>query len=317
LGRRIAKTVDGVTVGYVLNLVGGMERTLCDLDATGNVTAWYVHGPDLCYRVDSANNVVCYHADAMANVITLTGPAGTNLAQYAYTPYGRSLGSTNLQPSAFGPQPFLFVGSQGVMEELPGLYFMRARYYSADAGVFLSTEPRKHIGPMSRPVAYAYGINNPLAGIDPNGKSFISFIANVANSLVQTVTQGLQSLTSFAQQVVTVVGNAGAKAAAAVAGTRTSVAGSPPSSDKGPAQTPQSGILTQGSGGGSSSTDLGNRVLQSGSGRGGASFLERAIAHTSVNAAKTATENYVLTLLSGYLTGRVRFYSIFTGLPLR
>jgi YD repeat-containing protein len=60
LGRRISKTVDGVTTGYVLSLAGGMERILCDLDNSGTATAWYVHGPDLCYRVDAANNVFCY-----------------------------------------------------------------------------------------------------------------------------------------------------------------------------------------------------------------------------------------------------------------
>lgn len=167
LGRRISKTVDGVTTGYVLSLVGGMERILCDLDHNGTVTAWYVHGPDLCYRVDATNNLVCYHADPMANIISLTGPTGTNLAQYAYTPYGRTLGSTNLQSQIVNP--YLFVGSQGVMEELPSLYFMRARYYSAEAGVFLSTDPVKKIGPGWRPEVYSYANGNPLRFLDPDG----------------------------------------------------------------------------------------------------------------------------------------------------
>ena len=171
LGRRISKTVDGMTTGYVLNLSGGMERILCDLDASGNVTAWYVHGPDLCYRVDATNGLTCYHADAMANVIALTGPGGTNLAQYAYTPYGRVLGSTNFPPSTINSQPFTFVGSQGVMEEFPGLYFMRARYYSVDASVFLSTDPVKHIGPGWMPFAYGYAEENPISNIDPKGET--------------------------------------------------------------------------------------------------------------------------------------------------
>jgi len=177
LGRRVARTVDGVTTGYVLSLAGGMERILCDLDNAGNVTAWYVHGPDLGYRVDAATNFFCYHAGAMANVIALTGPGGANLAQYAYTPYGRSLGSSaisNLQSRI--PNPYLFVGSQGVMEELPGLYFMRARYYSADAGVFLSTDPVKHIGPGWKTTAYAYAEENPMSGLDPQGRIVINTI---------------------------------------------------------------------------------------------------------------------------------------------
>lgn len=158
---------------YVLDLSGGMERILCDTTASGQITAYYIHGLDLCYRVDATNNVICYHADAQANIIAVTDGGGTNVAQYAYTPYGRSLGSTNLQSQI--SNPYLFVGSQGVMEELPGLYFMRARYYSADAGVFLSTDPVKHIGPGWRPVAYRYAHENPLSYNDPEGK-FIPYI---------------------------------------------------------------------------------------------------------------------------------------------
>lgn len=178
LGRRVSKTVDGVTTGYVLDLSGGMEKVLCDLDGNGNVTADYVHGPDLCYRVDATNGLICYHADAMGNVIALTDGNTNLVAQYAYTPYGRSLGSTN-SLSTLISQPYTFVGSQGVQEEsdIPNLYFMRARYYSADAGVFLSTDSEKHIGAGWRPVAYNYADSNPNLKIDPRGTG--NWIADV------------------------------------------------------------------------------------------------------------------------------------------
>jgi RHS repeat-associated protein len=186
LGRRLSKTVDGVSTGYVLSLAGGMERILCDVDNGGTVTAWYVHGPDLGYRVDAASNLVCYHADALANIIALTGANGTNLAQYAYSPYGRVLASSH-SPSTLNSQPNTFVGSQGVMEELPGLFFMRARYYSADAGVFLSTDPVKNIGPTWRPQVYAYAGGNPNAWIDPHGRDFGSVISWVKSTLSSAI----------------------------------------------------------------------------------------------------------------------------------
>ena len=172
LGRRISKTANGVTTGYVLDLSSGMERILCDLDGNGNVSAWYVHGPDLCYRVDATNGLICYHSDAMGNVIALTDGNTNLVAQYAYTPYGRSLGSTNTL-SSLNSQTYTFVGSQGVQVEsgIPNLYFMRARYYSADAGVFLSTDPQKKIGPGWLPQAYNYAQNSPLQYLDPNGES--------------------------------------------------------------------------------------------------------------------------------------------------
>jgi RHS repeat-associated protein len=173
LGRRISKSVNGATTSYVLELSGGMERVLCDLNSDATVN-YYVHGPDLCYKIDSNGNITCFHADAQGNIIALTDGNANLVAQYAYTPYGRSLGSTNFQSQI--SNPYLFVGSQGVQQEsdIPNLYFMRARYYSADAGVFLSTDSVKHIGSGWEPAAYVYANNNSLSGIDPNGTEPIS-----------------------------------------------------------------------------------------------------------------------------------------------
>ena len=64
LGRRVSRTLDAVETRYVLDLHGSMERILCNTDAGGSITAWYVHGPDLCYKVDATNGLTCYHADA-------------------------------------------------------------------------------------------------------------------------------------------------------------------------------------------------------------------------------------------------------------
>ena len=168
LGRRVSRTLNGSETDYVLDLSGGMERILCDLDAAGAITAWYVHGPDLAFKISADGALTCYHADAQANIIALSGTNGALLAQYAFTPYGRLLGISNLQSQI--SNPYTFVGSQGVMEELPGLYFMRARYYSAEAGVFLSTDPVKNIGPGWKPTAFNYTSGNPLSQIDPEGE---------------------------------------------------------------------------------------------------------------------------------------------------
>jgi RHS repeat-associated protein len=167
LGRRVSRNMDGSTTSYVLDLSGNMERILCDLNPDATIT-YYVHCPDLCYKIDASGALTCLHADGQANIIALSDGATNTVSQYAYTSYGRSLGSTNL-PSTITSQPYTFVGSYGVMEELPGLYFMRARYYSADAAVFLSTDQIKSIGPGWKPAAYAYANANPLQYLDPAG----------------------------------------------------------------------------------------------------------------------------------------------------
>ncbi|MBM3884023.1 MAG: hypothetical protein FJ387_30685, partial [Verrucomicrobia bacterium] len=190
LGRRIQRTLDGSsTAMYTLDLSGSMERILFEL--RDGAQTYYVHGPDLCYRVNGDESVTCFHADAMANVIATTDATGSLLTQYAYTPYGRLLGSTNFQSQI--SNPYLFVGSQGVMEELPGLYFMRARYYLADAGVFLSTDPVKHVGPGWKPEAYQYSRANPFSFIDASGEIphvvLAMGIGTVANALLEIGTQ--------------------------------------------------------------------------------------------------------------------------------
>ena len=174
LGRRISRKLTppasaAVETRYVLDLTGSMERILCDTTTAGAITARYIHGPDgLGYREDAATGAItCFHGDAMGNIIRLTNTAGATTAEYAYSPYGRVPASTGNAAN-----PYRFVGSQGVMEELPNLYFMRARYYSAEAGVFLSTDPVKNTGPMWRPEAYGYANGNPLHYSDPEGLTY-------------------------------------------------------------------------------------------------------------------------------------------------
>ncbi len=79
-GRRIAKSADGIQTGYVLDLAPGMERILCDLAPNGHITAYYVHGPDLCYKVDATNGLTCYHGDAQANIVALSAAAANTVA---------------------------------------------------------------------------------------------------------------------------------------------------------------------------------------------------------------------------------------------
>lgn len=181
-GRRVARTIDGNEVRFALDLATDMERVLCDVTPFGEITAWYVHGLDLCYKVDAADTLTCYHSDAQANIIALTGVGGTNLVRYAYTPYGRSLGESNDSTNrlmALAQNPYRFSGSQGVMEDLPNVYFMRARYYSAEAGVFLSTDPVKHIGPKWKPALYTYAAGNPISTFDPMGEAGLTIATMV------------------------------------------------------------------------------------------------------------------------------------------
>lgn len=174
LGRRVSRILNGTETRYVLDLLGDMERILCDTDSAGSITAWHIHGPaGLSYKVAGDASLTCYHADAQGNIIRTTTTDGPDadtvpdtVNEYAYTPYGRRL-------VVSGPpgDPYRFVGSQGVMEELPNLYFMRARYYAADEAIFFGTDPLKSTNPMWTSSRFSYANANPLAFVDTTGLS--------------------------------------------------------------------------------------------------------------------------------------------------
>ena len=65
--------------------------------------------------------------------------------------------------------PFKFVGQWGVMSfrEIPELYYMRARFYDAQHGRFLSLDPLGIAGKSKNFYVYAY--NNPIHFNDPRG----------------------------------------------------------------------------------------------------------------------------------------------------
>jgi len=100
--------------------------------------------------------------------------------------------------------PYRFVGSQGIIQELPDLYFMRARYYFADAAVFLSTDPIKNIGAGWQPKLYQYSGANPLSFNDPSGESYVhAFLATDAalNSINDVLQVGEAQSAVFAGDI--------------------------------------------------------------------------------------------------------------------
>lgn len=172
LGHRVARTQAGIITKYVFDVSSYMPRILGESDANGVSESRNIFGPDLCYTLDLTNGLSCYHDDSVGNVISMTRERTNVLAEYAYTPYGRSFCSTNYQKQILNP--YRFVGARGVMEDLPDLYFMGARYYLASVCAFVSRDPQQNIGPEWMPTAYAYVGGNPLRRTDPTGRSWLS-----------------------------------------------------------------------------------------------------------------------------------------------
>ena len=133
----------------------------------------------------AAEKITCYHGDVSGNIVAVTDDSGNVISSYDYSPYGRTLALDGSSDNAFK-----FSGSFGITEELPDLYFMRARYYSADAARFLSTDPVKNIDPGWKYAPYEYVSGNPLVYSDPEGELLFTTFAILAIA-VPAITSGV------------------------------------------------------------------------------------------------------------------------------
>lgn len=140
-------------------------------ETTGEALRYYVWTPGgrLLYMIDAAdgNKVYFYQFDATGNTLALTDAGKAVVAAYAYDPYGRILASTGTVT-----QPFTFSGAWGVRQDGASgtLYQMRARWYDATIGRFLTPEP---LWPqLAEPKAlnpYQYAGGDPIRFVDPSG----------------------------------------------------------------------------------------------------------------------------------------------------
>ncbi|WP_434148427.1 RHS repeat-associated core domain-containing protein [Methylocaldum gracile subsp. desertum] len=95
--------------------------------------------------------------------MALTNASQQTVNTYAYDPYGRLMAQTETVQ-----QPFQYAGQVGVMAEGQNLYYMRARYYDATVGRFISEDPIGFDGGLN---LYAYVGGNPIMAVDPSGLS--------------------------------------------------------------------------------------------------------------------------------------------------
>jgi RHS repeat-associated protein len=190
-GLRIKATVHGITKGYVQDVVGELSRVLEERDGKGHVTARYVWGLGLLYRVENCD-IAVYHYNAQGSTVALTDHKGRVTDRYSYDEYGKIIAHVGCSSN-----PFTFSGYYGVIADDNGLYFHRARYYDPELRRFLQRDvmagSMMDPGSMNR---YAYAGGDPLNGVDPDGEFFFSLIIGlvvgaVIGFAVDVVAQGI------------------------------------------------------------------------------------------------------------------------------
>jgi len=159
VGNRLKAVRNGVATKYVYDAAGNL---LAEADASNTITRYYIYGNGLTAMVDAASNALyVYHFDGTGHTVALTNAAQQTANTYAYDPYGRIMAQTEAVA-----QPFQYAGQFGVFSEGNNLYYMRARYYDASIGRFISEDPIGFEGGLN---LYAYVGGNPVMAVDPDG----------------------------------------------------------------------------------------------------------------------------------------------------
>ncbi len=116
--------------------------------------------------VTAAGIKTMFHTDKMGSVVAMSnatnGQLATNGGPFAYDSYGNCfVGGT---PCSAAGAPYLYTGQR--FDPETGLYYYKARYYSAPLGRFMQVDP---VGYAVDVNDYIYGGNSPANNADPSG----------------------------------------------------------------------------------------------------------------------------------------------------
>ncbi|GAB2811316.1 polymorphic toxin-type HINT domain-containing protein [Lentzea nigeriaca] len=152
-GRRLGRTVSGVTTNYVYDGQNPLQEKV-NGQVTANMTA---SGVDGFHLRESGGTTRRFLTDAVGSTVGLVDPDGAG-ASYTYEPFGRTYAS-----GAGADNPYRFTGRE---DDGTGLYHYRDRYYSPVLQRFISEDP---IGFEGGRNVHAYVDNQPTVLGDPSG----------------------------------------------------------------------------------------------------------------------------------------------------
>jgi RHS repeat-associated protein len=186
-GNRIGEVSSNGTKNYLVapNLSNGLESTDLVTDGSGNVVSDYVYGGSgIIARLDANGDPIYYLTDSMGSVIGLVDSQGNRISRIIYDGFGEVKSGDD--GTSLGGD-FRFQGQW--LETESGLYYMRARDYDAETGLFLS---RDAVDVQEQSIEafnpYQFAFNNPLIYSDPTGLFTITELGAAQN--IQDILRG-------------------------------------------------------------------------------------------------------------------------------
>ncbi|MCB0638503.1 MAG: hypothetical protein KDC54_17860, partial [Lewinella sp.] len=172
-GRRV-KTVDTAGAGAVTTRLlwwgEGLAASYEEGGSQANIRSYgYTGGPDgeafvVVEQAGPANGSYELARDFQGSVLALIDRASGTLAErYGYTPFGAV---TVLESNTATGNDRFFLGRP--YDAVTGLHDLRARWYDAASGAFLSPDP---LGAIDSWNLYQYGLAAPATWMDPSGLS--------------------------------------------------------------------------------------------------------------------------------------------------
>jgi RHS repeat-associated protein len=157
---RVKKNVDGDVENYYLD----RDNIAFVTDGDGKQTFHYLYGmgADQVLAQDSETGMVWSLADRLGSIDVLTNEQGVIVDQRTYDSFGNTL--SQLDPTV--KFRFGYTGRESDPET--GLYYYRARYFDANVGRFISTDPIGFEAGDSN--LYRYVNNSSALATDPTGE---------------------------------------------------------------------------------------------------------------------------------------------------
>ena len=170
-GKRISKTVDGITYNYhylgdqLVEMTWGSNRMRFSYDAIGAMSVSY-NGTDYFYL-----------RNAQGDVTGLVDSTGAKVVTYAYDPWGKTWAASGTLAFTLGTfNPLRYRGY--VYDTETGLYYLNSRYYNPVWGRFINADGFVSTGQgISGNNMFAYCGNDPVNRYDPDGDAFLAAIA--------------------------------------------------------------------------------------------------------------------------------------------
>ncbi|SFS76370.1 DNRLRE domain-containing protein [Marininema halotolerans] len=135
-----------------------------ETDKDGKVVASYTYGANgELVSMTRDGKAYYYETNYRGDVTALTDSNGEEVASYEYDTFGNLVKKTGDVEN-----PYRYAGYR--YDEVTGLYYLQSRYYSAEAGRFLTRDTFK--GFENDPLSmnqYTYSFGNPVMYMDPDG----------------------------------------------------------------------------------------------------------------------------------------------------